>query len=403
MPPNLPDDFFASIFSSGTANFGIAIEHAIVGSVGDAIVVASSGFDFQEYAELGHCKLELQVTPRPILSRQWGGEDCDQLVDRYEQSLWKIEWRNEKLYVLHATWSTSCGGEERSWVIAKDQDLADSLILDVARKTNDPGQSMLVFRGGHWSRSKQLFETVQRSSFDDLIVDDTLKSSIRTDFSQFLGAQKQYASLGLAWRRGALFIGPPGNGKTHCIRALIKELGIPSLYVQSLHHNYYESEQLLQMVFDRARELRPCVLVFEDLDALVNPDNQSFFLNQLDGFEKNVGLVVLATTNHPDRIDSAIINRPSRFDRKYHFGLPTSRQRFDFLKIWRIKLANQVDWSESTLQDLANSTDSFSFAYLKELVVSALLNWLSNRDTTFDDQLAKQRGLLSEQMVSPSS
>ncbi len=247
-----------------------------------------------------------------------------------------------------------------------------------------------------------MYETVQRSSFDDLIVDDSLKSFIRADFSQFLGAQEKYSSLGLSWRRGALFIGPPGNGKTHCIRALVKELAIPSLYVQSLSHQYYESEQLLQMVFDRARELRPCVLVLEDLDALVNQDNQSFFLNQLDGFEKNVGLVVLATTNHPEKIDAAIINRPSRFDRKYHFGLPSCRQRSEFLKSWRGKLSNQVDWSEYTVEDLANNTEGFSFAYLKELVVSALLGWMSNHEVSFDQHIANQRELLSVQMVTPT-
>ena len=70
-----------------------------------------------------------------------------------------------------------------------------------------------------------------------------------------------------------------------------------------------------QVVFERARGLRPCVLVLEDLDSLVNDENRSFFLNQIDGFEQNHGLMILATTNHPDRIDSAIIDRPSRFDR----------------------------------------------------------------------------------------
>ncbi len=400
---HLPDDFFATIFRANSADPAVVIEHALVASIHSQVIVASTELDFQTYAELGHCALKLKSTPRPILTRQWGGEESDQLVDRYEQSFWTVLWEQHTLQILQATWSTSCGSTERSWVIAADKELADSFILDVARKTNDPGQSMLVFRNGHWSRSKQLYETVQRSSFDDLIVDDSLKSSIRADFSQFLGAQEKYSSLGLSWRRGALFIGPPGNGKTHCIRALVKELAIPSLYVQSLSHQYYESEQLLQMVFDRARELRPCVLVLEDLDALVNQDNQSFFLNQLDGFEKNVGLVVLATTNHPERIDAAIINRPSRFDRKYHFGLPSCRQRSEFLKSWRRKLSNQVDWSEYTVEELANNTEGFSFAYLKELVVSALLGWMSNHEVSFDQHVANQRELLSVQMVTPTS
>ncbi len=69
-------------------------------------------------------------------------------------------------------------------------------------------------------------------------------------------------------------------------------------------------------VFNKARQLSPCVLVLEDLDSLVDDVNRSFFLNQLDGLEKNDGLLVIGTTNHFDRLDPGISTRPSRFDRK---------------------------------------------------------------------------------------
>ena len=176
---------------------------------------------------------------------------------------------------------------------------------------------------------------MQAASFDDLILANDLKETIRKDFNRFLESRDSYERLGIGWRRGALIIGPPGNGKTHCVRALVKELSVPCLYVQSLSHNHYTMEQ----VFDRARGLSPCVLVLEDLDSLVNDQNRSFFLNQLDGFEQNPGLIVLATTNHPDRIDNAIIDRPSRFDRKYHFDLPTSAERQRYLEAWQERLA----------------------------------------------------------------
>ncbi len=66
----------------------------------------------------------------------------------------------------------------------------------------------------------------------------------------------------------------------------------------------------------------PCILVLEDLDSLLTPQNGSFFLNELDGFAANIGIVTLATTNHPERLQSAILEPSSRFDRKYPFGLP---------------------------------------------------------------------------------
>ncbi len=395
---SLPHDFLANIFRSNPSNPALAIEHALVASAPDCVVVGTQNLDHEQFERLQLCTAALQNEPRPILARYWGAEDADDLFDTIEQAFWQIQWNDATLHVLQASWSSACGEEQRKWVIAESSEIADGFILDVARKTNDPGEAILVFRNGHWTRSSQLYQAVQSSSFDDLILDDSVKSAIRTDFRQFLGARDKYTDLGLAWRRGALLIGPPGNGKTHCVRTLVKELAVASLYVQSLQHQYFESEQLLQRVFERARELRPCVLIFEDLDALVDEKNQSFFLNQLDGFEKNDGLVVLATTNHPERIDSAIIDRPSRFDRKYHFELPEQDRRRRFLSDWQKRLSDQVDWPADSVEALSQLTDGFSFAYLKELVVSSLLAWMADSSESFDHRIMDQQKLLASQM-----
>ena len=69
-------------------------------------------------------------------------------------------------------------------------------------------------------------------------------------------------------------------------------------------------------VFEKARQMSPCVVILEDLDSLINDRNRSFFLNQLDGLDSNDGLLIIGTTNHLDRIDSSLSSRPSRFDRK---------------------------------------------------------------------------------------
>ena len=400
----LSHDFLADIFQANPGDTAVAIEHALVRNAGAQAVVGANSLALAQYEGLGLCESQLLKHPRPILQRYWGGEDYDSLYDDFQQALRRVHWNEKTLYVLEASWDSSCGKQSGHWIIAETNELADSFILDVARKTNDPGDAMLVFSNGRWNRSTQLYQAVQKSGFDDLILEEDLKSAIREDFGQFLGAQQQYKELGLAWRRGALLIGPPGNGKTHCVRALVKELAVPSLYVQSLQHQYLQSEQLLQSVFERARELRPCVLIFEDLDALVDECNQSFFLNQLDGFEKNDGLIVLATTNHPERIDSAIIDRPSRFDRKYHFNLPAVERRESFLLDWQARLADQVSWSNESVRQLAEESDGFSFAYLKELVVSGLLGWLAQQaanDSTlsFDQRMAEQQKLLRSQMM----
>jgi transitional endoplasmic reticulum ATPase len=75
-------------------------------------------------------------------------------------------------------------------------------------------------------------------------------------------------------------------------------------------------EGSMAAVFSKARELSPCVMILEDLDSLINNQNRSFFLNQLDGLEGNDGLLIIGTTNHFDPLDPGLSTRPSRFDRK---------------------------------------------------------------------------------------
>ena len=226
-----------------------------------------------------------------------------------------------------------------------------------------------------------------------------MKESIRSEFKQFLDSEERYGQLNISWRRGALFIGPPGNGKTHCVRALVKDLGVPILYVQSLSHNRFTSEQLWQQVFQRARKLRPCVLVLEDLDSLVNDGNRSFFLNQLDGFEQNHGMIILATTNHPEQIDTAIVDRPSRFDRKYHFDLPATNERRLYLDSWLKKLSDETGWQETEIGAVVDATSDFSFSYLKELVISSVMQWMQKPDSaTFLSVILDEAANLKQQM-----
>jgi AAA+ superfamily predicted ATPase len=368
----LPRDLFQSCLSPTDSSTPVRFQAAIAQAAG-ALHVEACEVDVAEYETLGHCKRELLGSPAPVALSSWSGPDEDRIETTIEEGYWRIAWRNETLYMVSATWHAGWDRQRRSWIVARNRELALAFILDVSRTTNDPRDAILVFHGSCWQRSHQLYAETQRASFDELILARSLKQQIRDDFKRFLAARTAYEEHGLAWRRGALFLGPPGNGKTHCLRALVRELGVPALYVQSIKARYETEEANLKRVFDRARQLRPCVLVLEDLDALVNRENRSFFLNQLDGFEKNVGLIVLATTNHPERIDPAIMDRPSRFDRKYHFELPELPERTAYLSLWQHKLAAKLGWSDATTASLAAETKGFSFAYIKELVVTSLM------------------------------
>ncbi|MGI9457760.1 MAG: AAA family ATPase, partial [Aeoliella sp.] len=382
--------FFTDALSDNPTGLAINVEAMVVAEADGKAVVPCRYLDVQQFARLDLCQLKPESEPRPGLYRYWGGEDYDRLFTSFNQVIWQVRWNDDRLCVVHLEWDTGCGGDSRDWVVADSAKVAESFILEVERKTHAPGDAILVFSDGSWNRSYSLFAATQSASFDDLVLADDMKNTIRCDFDQFLESEERYRRLGIAWRRGALMIGPPGNGKTHCVRALVKELSVSSLYVQSLSHQYFTDQQMWQKVFDRARGLTPCVLVLEDLDTLVNDENRSFFLNQLDGFEQNHGLIVLATTNYPDRIDSAIIDRPSRFDRKYHFKLPTLDERKDYLASWQKRIVEETGWKSNEVDVVASATNSFSFAYLKELVISTVMKWMQHPSEEFSSVLMEQ-------------
>ena len=396
---DLPADLFTSCLSPTDAATPARLQEALTRAAPGWHVEGYSSLDVHGYERLGHCKVTLLPVPLPVPVAHWGGLENDAILTEEEAGCWRVEWRGHELFVAHAEWRAGWDRVTRTWLLGPTEELARAFALDVFRATNDPGEAILVFHGSCWNRSRELWAATQPASFDDLVLAASLKDRIREDFRQFLAARESYEEVGVAWRRGALLLGPPGNGKTHCLRALVKELGIPSLYVQSVKAKYETEEANLKRVFDRARQLRPCALVFEDLDALVNDENRSFFLNQLDGFEKNVGLVVLATTNHPERIDPAIVERPSRFDRKYHFDLPEFEERRTYLAMWQRKLAARRAWSDAVTERLAAETAGFSFAYLKEIVISTLMRSVSS-DRPFGELLEAERAALSAQMKS---
>lgn len=130
-------------------------------------------------------------------------------------------------------------------------------------------------------------------------------------------------------------------------------------------------------MFTRARKTTPSIVVLEDLDSLIDKENRAFFLNELDGFAANTGVVVLATTNHPEKLDPAILDRPSRFDRKYYFSLPAPPERLAYVVSWNQSLEPELRPSELSLPRLVEATDGFSFAYLKELFLSSMMQWIA--------------------------
>jgi SpoVK/Ycf46/Vps4 family AAA+-type ATPase len=155
----------------------------------------------------------------------------------------------------------------------------------------------------------------------------------------------------------------------------------------------------MRWVFKRARMTTPCLLVFVDIDSMIDDENRSFFLNELDGFETNTGVVIIATTNHPTRLDPAILNRPSRFDRKYYFHLPAAAERRAYVLKWNEELQFALRFSETVVTEVVMETENFSFAYMKELFLSAMMHWMAkNGEVPMGKVILFQAAQLRKQM-----
>lgn len=156
---------------------------------------------------------------------------------------------------------------------------------------------------------------------------------------------------------------------------------IESLYVKTFN-SYAGPEFGIRQVFLQARQMAPCLLVFEDIDSLVLPNVRSYFLNEVDGLESNHGILMIASTNHLERLDPGIAKRPSRFDRKYLFDVPNREERIQYADYWRHKLRNnkKIDFPKEMSGRVADITGDFSFAYMKEAFVAALLVIVARTD-----------------------
>jgi transitional endoplasmic reticulum ATPase len=289
--------------------------------------------------------------------------------------------------------------------------LVEELILAAGIYGNNLHEEIFVYDQGYWQKSSSLFKSISKASWDDVILDEDMKNSLIDDVNHFFDSRATYENLGVPWKRGLIFHGPPGNGKTISIKATMNMLykrksgEVPTLYVKSLV-NYRGPEQSLNDIFTKARQFAPCYLVFEDLDSLVSDGVRSFFLNQVDGLATNDGILMVGSTNHLERLDPGISKRPSRFDRKYLFPNPDFEQRVQYAEFWRKKVlkdqANsalkgrtvsneEVEFPEKMCSAAANITNGFSFAYMQEAFLASLLQIATGSGSKWTEKHSKEK------------
>jgi hypothetical protein len=332
----------------------------------------ASSFDPAAYARGEQCRMDPLPDSESDYRWNWNSGETPAIEKEPRNGWFTVEWSGERLVLLIAHLGNGWDQERHAWILAKSHAVCESFFEAVCEWNSAVREEILVFAYGCWKKSKSLFKEIQSARFDNLILEGGLKEQIVGDFDRFLAAKTSYDRLGVPWKRGVLFLGPPGNGKTHTIKSLANRLGLPVLYVTSLQSPRGGEHANIHSVYERARRIAPCLLVLEDLDTMLTKANRSFFLNEMDGFAANRGILTVATCNHPEKLDPAILERPSRFDRKFTFALPSEPDRAAFLAMWNGTLDPELRMNETGIHAAANATAGFSFAYLKELVLSSV-------------------------------
>lgn len=271
-----------NVFSAGLEQPPPAISYSVSKDLAtlyvDRYVLESDSgvFDLEEFESGGHCTTALKTGIHNQLKTSWRG--IDYLLDIEPTQAWhSVKWRSHELEVARLSWSAGYCNTTWYWIIAANREIADEFFRAVCSWCSEVRGEVLVFEQGYWDKSKALFEAIARASYDMIILAGDLKQQIHEDFARFFSSRKTYERYGVPWKRGALLIGPPGNGKTQMVKATIKAMNVPCLYVKSLSGDRADGHVNVRQVFDRARQTTPCFLVLEDLDSLINVHNGHSF------------------------------------------------------------------------------------------------------------------------------
>lgn len=256
-------------------------------------------------------------------------------------------------------------------------------IIFMRRMQGGAGGTKGIFSFGK-SKAKMLSANATKVTFQDVAGADEAKTEL-TEIIEFLKSPAKFQRLGGKIPRGVLLLGPPGTGKTLLARAVAGEAGVPFFSISGA--DFVEmfvgvGASRVRDLFDQGKKNAPCIIFIDEIDAVGRHrgaglggghDEREQTLNQLliemDGFEQNSGVIIIAATNRPDILDPALL-RPGRFDRQVVVDRPDVKGREGILKVHtrRIPLAPDVK-----IEVIAKGTPGFSGADLANLVNEAAL------------------------------
>lgn len=267
----------------------------------------------------------------------------------------------------------NAGVEFSSDIVRKDSPLLDAVLSwvlplvifyflwnGISKKMfNRDSANSLMFGGMGKSGAKIYVKSSEGIKFSDVAGEDEAKENL-TEIVDYLHDPSKYKDIGASMPKGILLVGPPGTGKTMLAKAVAGEANVPFFSMSG--SEFVEmfvgmGASKVRDLFKQAKEKAPCIVFIDEIDAIGKRrdgqiggnDEREQTLNQLltemDGFEGNSGVMILAATNRPDALDPAL-TRPGRFDRRVPVELPDLKGREEILKVHakKIKIADDVDF-----------------------------------------------------------
>ena len=262
-----------------------------------------------------------------------------------------------------------------SWVIPLAMFVILGQLLTRRYMNREGGGNSLMFNLGK-SNARVYIKSTTGILFKDVAGEDEAKESLQ-EIVQYLHDPKQYSEIGANMPKGILLVGPPGTGKTMLAKAVAGESNVPFFSMSG--SEFVEmfvgmGASKVRDLFRQAKEKAPCIVFIDEIDAIGGKRNAGNFggndereqtLNQLltemDGFESNNGVVILAATNRPENLDPALL-RPGRFDRRVPVELPDLKGREDILKVHAKKVKTEPDIDYNTIARMASGASGAELA-----------------------------------------
>lgn len=307
-------------------------------------------------------------------------------TDKDEENIYKTglmddPGRTERLYNSGAVFSQQIVQEASplatfffSWILPTLIFIGIGQLIS-HRITNKMGGADSMMFGPGKSKAKVYVKSSSGIKFSDVAGEDEAKENL-SEIVDYLHNPKKYSSIGASIPKGILLVGPPGTGKTMLAKAVAGESNVPFFSISG--SEFVEmfvgmGASKVRDLFKQAKEKAPCIVFIDEIDAIGKKRDGQFsgndereqtlnqLLTEMDGFEENTGVIILAATNRPESLDPALL-RPGRFDRRVPVELPDLKGREEILKVHARKVNMDANINYSTIARMASGASGAELA-----------------------------------------